>query len=103
MAETKFRIGNPLDESTQNISAEEIMAPLDDDPIDEWVEDEYDRESNFLYLKPRIINDRGCDTLIDMFDSMPYEDVTVDPDNETFITPSERVQEFNLSYKYESD
>jgi len=103
MAETKFRIGNPMDESNPNMDhPEPIMAPLDDDPIDEWVEDEFDRESNFLYLKPRIINDRGCDTLIDMFDSMPYDDVTVDPDNETFITPSERVQEFNLSYKYES-
>lgn len=59
-----------------------------------------DNEPNFVYIKPRIVNDRGCSTLIHMFLDMPFDDVTIE--NEHDITPSERVQEFNLSYKYEA-
>ena len=104
----KFKIGNPA-----NMEDTEIDMPeegnLDDMVKEDFTsgerlgnltipDDELELEANILIVKPRIINDRGCETLINIHENAVFDDVTIE--NEHDITPSERVQEFNLSYKY---
>lgn len=114
----KFKIGNPVNMEDTNIEKNEegILDGVGNDYARDGDANEYfigdseldpshsryreRNEPNFIYIKPRIINDRGCSALINMFLDMPFDEVTIE--NEHDITPSERVQKHNLSYKYEA-
>ena len=104
----KFKIGNPI--SMDDIEIEEIEEGNLDDMVQEdftlgetspfMNDDPYEIEPNILIVKPRIINDRGCETLIKIHENAVFDNVTIE--NEHDITPSLKVQKFNLSYKYKA-
>jgi len=107
----KFKIGDPANMEDTNIDMPE-EGNLDDMVQEDFSnremtyeavhgiepEDDLDLEPNFLIVRPRIINDRGCQTLINIHENAVFDDVTIE--NEHDIYPSEKVQEFNLSFKY---
>ena len=99
----KFKIGNPANMEDTEIDMPALdnlddmvqqdfttMEEKTDEPDTEW-----DLEPNILTVLPRIINDHGCQTLINMHENAVFDDVTIE--NLHDITPSERVQKFNLS------
>jgi hypothetical protein len=100
----KFKIGDPVNMEDTDID----MPALDN--LDDMIKQDFrtvdvdvdpmERDANILIVKPRIINDRGCMTLINMHENAVFDDVTIE--NEHDITPSETVQKFNLSYKYKA-
>jgi hypothetical protein len=109
----KFKIGNPasvddtdieiVEEGNLDDMVQEDFTPGETPPFSEYDEhdDPYDREPNILIVKPRIINDRGCQTLINIHENAVFDDVTIEDEHN--ITPSLKVQKFNLSYKYKTE
>lgn len=104
----KFKIGNPANMEDTEIDMPALdnlddMVQQDFTTIEEKTDEpdtEWDLEPNILTVLPRIINDHGCQTLINMHENAVFDDVTIE--NLHDITPSERVQKFNLSYKYKA-
>jgi len=103
--ETKFRIGSRPFQENDEIDLEYMKVP----PMDETDEDRdwptaddptVELENDIIIILPRIITDEGCQDIIEIHQDAPFDDVTIE--NEHDITPSEHVQEFNLSYKYEA-
>ena len=84
--------------------------PVPETDIKEIVEDKYtgeqfeiERHTNFITILPNIINPLGCDHILEQFHSQPFdEEAFYDRDNSEII-PSQKVQDHNLSYKYEAD
>ena len=104
MLETKFKIGNPVafDDVVLETEEESNLDPNDDHQGEiDWPRADdptVELENDIIIILPRIITDEGCDEIISIHQNAPYDDVTIE--NEHDITPSEKVQNFNLSYKY---
>ena len=90
--------------------SEPKLGGTDEENNKEIVEDKYsgeqfeiDRHTDFITILPRIINEAGVDHIMEQFHSCAIdEETTYNPDTSE-IMPSEKIMEFNQSYKYEAD
>ena len=86
--------------------AEEIIDTLLENQR-EKVEDKYsgevfeiERNSDFITILPRIINQVGCDHIIEQFINLPFTECEY-ADSE--VRPPKEIEEMRVSYKYEAD
>ena len=64
---------------------------------------EIERHTDFITILPNIINPKGCEHILNVFHSCPIEDECEYDPNTSEIYPSQKVEELNLSYKYNAD
>lgn len=81
-----------------------------DEETKEIVEDKYtgeqfeiERHTDFITILPSIINPKGCEHILNVFHSCPIDDECEYDPNTSEIYPSQKVEELNLSYKYNAD
>ena len=84
MAETKFKIGNPVsfDDVIIDTNEETNLDPNDDHSLEpNWprADDEtVELENDIIIILPRIITDEGCEDSISIHQNEPFDDVTIE-------------------------